>query len=418
MKPARRSLWAGRALALLGILLVALNVRTAVASLSPITAHVSVELPLDALALSLIGMVPPMAFALAGVFAPFVARRLGLEATLALAAAAMAAGTVLRAVAGDFLVLYAGSALALLGMGFGNILLPPAVKKYFPDRIGSVTAIYVSLVSVSAAVPPVLAVPVAEAAGWRVSLGQWALLALLGLLPWLVLWLRRWAADRRASRHVRETAVLEAEPVVLSRLWRSPTAWAITIACGLSSVTFYAMSAWLPELLISRGIAQLEAAALLALFAMVGVPMGILVPWLAARMNSSGLLVLVGTGFLVLGYLGLLLVPEPALAPVWVVALGAGTMLFPLALTLINLRTRSHQASAALSGFVQGIGYTLAALGPLVVGLLHEATGDWIAPLLLLLGVSLAALACAAVLARNRFVEDEGRIRAKSETQA
>src|SRR5690606_14098049 len=107
-------------------------------------------------------------------------------------------------------------------------------------------------------------------------------------------------------------------------------------------------------LLISRGIAQLEAAALLALFAMVGVPMGIVVPWLATRLNSSGLLVLVGTGFLVLGYLGLLLVPAPALAPFWVVALGAGTMLFPLALTLINLRTRSHQASTALSGFVQG----------------------------------------------------------------
>ena len=412
-----RSLWAGRGLALLGIFLVALNVRTAVVSASPLLAQVGVDVPLDSVALGVLGMLPPIAFALGGIFAPFVAHRLGLEASLVIACAAMAAGTVLRAMVSDFPLFAAGSLLALLGMGFGNILLPPAVKKYFPDRIGTVTAIYVALVSVSAAVPPVIAVPVAEVAGWRVSVGQWAALAVAALVPWAVLWLRRRLAERRARRHLEETAVVEAEPAVLGRLWRSPTAWAITIACGLSSLNFYSMAAWLPELLLGRGVDQLGSAAMLSLFALVGIPLGIIVPWLAGRMRNSGWLVVLGVGCFAVGYLGMILVPAGAWAPLWVTLLGSGTMLFPLALTLINLRTRTHQASTALSGFVQGIGYSVAAVGPILVGLLFEVTGGWTLPLILLLTVTLSALVCAAVLARNRYVEDEGHHRAKSRAQ-
>lgn len=408
MTTAPRSLWAGRGLALVGIMLVALNVRTAVVAVSPIVRLVGADIPLDSVGIGLIGMLPPVAFALSGVFAPFVAHRLGLETTLVVACAAMAAGTALRSVVSDFPLFFIGSVIALTGMGFGNILLPPAVKKYFPDRIGLVSAIYVTLVSVSAGVPPVVAVPVAEAAGWRVSVGSWAVLAVLALAPWAVLGLRARLARRRARLSL-DPAVEEAEPAVIGRLWRSPTAWAITLTCGLSSMNFYSMAAWLPELMISRGESQVTAATMLSLFAMVGIPLGFIVPWTMTRMRSSiGPLVVFGSLSVVASYLGLMFDQGTWLAWVWVFLAGVGTLLFPLSLTLINLRTRSHQASTALSGFVQGIGYTIAAAGPLLVGLLYELTGDWYVPLSIVIVAGALVLGCAAVLARGRFVEDEG----------
>lgn len=408
MTTATRSLWAGRGLALLAIVLVAINVRTAAVSVSPIAAQIGADIPLDAVTLGVIGMLPPLAFALSGVFAPFVAHRLGLEATLALASAVMAFGTLLRAVVSDFPLFFTGSLLALIGMGFGNILLPPAVKKYFPDRIGTVTAVYVTLVALSAAIPPVLAVPVEQAAGWRVSVGQWSLLALLALLPWVVLWLRRLVAERksRAARAELDEAVEEAEPTIVGRLWRSPTAWAIALVCGVSSFNFYSIAAWLPDLLVANGFTQASAAAQLSLFAVIGVPSALVVPWLATRMRNVGALVVVGAVSFMVGYLGLMI--APAGAWVWVVIVSIGTLLFPLALTLINLRTRTHEASTALSGFVQGVGYALAAIGPLAVAVVHETSGSWTPPLVLLIASASVVLLSAAVLARGRFVEDEG----------
>jgi CP family cyanate transporter-like MFS transporter len=405
---ASRSLWAGRGLALLGIVLVALNVRTAAVTVSPIAAQIGVDIPLDPVALGVIGMLPPVAFALSGVFAPFVARRLGLEATLALACAAMATGTVLRSVVSDFPLFFVGGLLALVGMGFGNILLPPAVKKYFPDRIGPVTAVYVTLVSVSAAVPPLFAVPVEQAAGWRVSIGQWAVLALLALVPWVVLWLRRLLAERRhrAALAALDDPVEEAEPAIVGRLWHSPTAWAIALVCGTSSLNFYSIVAWLPDLLIFYGVDQAGAASMLSLYALVGVPFALIVPTLAARMRNVGPLVFLGAACFAAGSVGLILAPQAYV--LWVVVAASGTLIFPLALTLINLRTRSHEASTALSGFVQGIGYGFAAIGPLAIGVARELSGGWTVPLLLLAGSGVLVLAAGTVLARGRFVEDEG----------
>ena len=178
-------LWAGRTLALVGILLVALNLRTAVTAISPIAAQISADIPLDNLGLSVIGTLPPIAFALAGIFGAPIATRLGLERFLIIAAVAMVVGHLLRALAGDFPLLFLGSVLAFTGMGVGNVLLPPLVKKYFPDRIGVVTAAYVTIMALGATSPAVLAAPVAHAAGWRVSVGVWALVAFLGLLPWI-----------------------------------------------------------------------------------------------------------------------------------------------------------------------------------------------------------------------------------------
>ena len=401
-------LWAGRSLALVGILLVALNLRTAVAAISPITGHIGEDIALSSVGLGVLGALPPIAFAVSGFVAPVIAKRIGLELAITLATVAMVAGDLARAFAGSFVQLMLGSVLALAGMGFGNILLPPAVKRYFPDRIGLVTTAYVTLLSISTAVPAVLAAPVADAAGWRVSLGVWSVLAFSSLVPWIFLLLNN-RKKRLAADPMGNDAVDEPEAALFRRMLRSRTAWAIALAMAVSSLNAYATFAWFPELLTDiAGVDRIGAGALLAIYGIMGLPTGLLVPVLAARMRNVGLLVQLGVLFFVSAYLGLLFIPTYA-TWLWVVLAGLGPILFPVCLVLINLRTRSHHTSIALSGFVQSIGYTVGATGPFIVGILHDVTTGWTVPLIFLLGTALVAAISGFMLVKPRFVEDELR---------
>ena len=396
---ATRPLWAGRTLALIGILLVALNVRTAVASLSPIVHRLSQDIPLDSLGLGLLGMLPPIAFALSGIAAPFVARRLGLEGGLVVACLAMIVGPVIRGVAPSYSVLVIGSAVALFGMGFGNVLLPPAVKRYFPDRIGVVTSAYVTLLAISTAMAAAFAEPVASLTTWRVSIALWAALAAIALVPWVLLGVR--------SRRVRAAATdVLPPPSRLRGLHRSPVAWSITVVFAMSAIATYAVFAWLPVLLVEHAqVSEVEAGALLALFSIIGLPSGLIVLVLAARMQKVGRLIQLGAVCFVVGFLGLWLLP--AAAVLWVVVAGAGGMMFPVCLVLINTRTRSEQGSIALSGFAQTFGYAGGALGPLGVAFLHDVTGGWTVPLIALVVISIIAIVPGTALSKPRYLEDD-----------
>jgi CP family cyanate transporter-like MFS transporter len=396
-----RALWAGRTLALLGILFVAGNLRTAVAALSPIVAQVTVDIPLSALSIGVLGMLPPVCFAVFGILTPVFTRRLGLETVLILALVTMLVGHAARGLSGSLTWLVIDSVITFAGLGVGNVLLPPLVKKYFPDRIGLVTSLYVTVVSLSTMLPPLVAVPVADAAGWRVSLGMWMMPALIALVPWITMLLRH------RTRGVPTPALDEAEPALLGGIWRSSLAWAIAVVFATSSLNAYAMFAWLPQLLIqTAGVTPGEAGTLLSLYAAVGLPCALVVPALTARMKHIGVLVYVGVLAFVVGDLGLLLAPA-TLTFVWVFLAGLGPLFFPLALVLINLRTRTHQGSVALSGFVQSVGYTLGAFGPLVVGLLHQLTGAWTWPLVFLIATALAVTLAGAVISRPHLLEDD-----------
>lgn len=398
-----RPLFAGRAMAIVGILLVAINLRTAVASISPIISLVSGDIPLDSVGIGLLGTLPPIVFAASGLLAPPVARRLGLETTFVLACLAIVVGEVLRAVSQNFPTLLAGSAVSLAGMGFANIMLPPAVKKYFPDRIGPVTAAYATLLAISVSVPPLIAAPVAAAAGWRVSIGAWAVLGVLAVVPWLAL---RATAARRTARDV-EQNIVAAPPELLGSMRHSRTAIALAVMFSVCALNTYAFFAWLPELVRDRaGSTPTEAGALLFLFGIVGLPLALIAPLLAARVRNVGTVIVTGVVMFVSGYLGLLLLPTVA-TWLWVLLAGLGAIMFPLGLALVGLRTRGPAGAVAVSGFAQAIGYLSAALGPLLCGVLHDATDGWTAPLLFLIAVSLVAIIPAILLAKPRFVEDE-----------
>lgn len=402
-----RALWAGRVIALLGIVLLALSLRSAVSAISPIIAEIDRDIELTSVGVGIIGALPPVFFALAGLVAPRIAHKLGLELSISLAIVLVVIGHLARGLAGSYGGLLLGSSIALAGMGVANVLLPPAVKRYFPDRIGTITAGYATLMSISTAIPALSSAPIADSYGWRVSLGIWSLTAAIALVPWLVLLARHRRARLDDAAGLTEPEIVEAPPALLNRMWRSRTAWAIAIAFAVSSINAYSMFAWLPRILVQTAdVSHVAAGSLLALYSFVAVPASIIAPILVVRLRHPGWIIQSGVGFFVVGYGGLLL--APAAAPwLWVALLGLGPILFPVCLVLINLRTQSQLASAALSGFVQGVGYTLGALGPLLVGILHDLSGGWTVPILFLLGVGLVGIVSGISLSKPRFVEQD-----------
>lgn len=406
-----RPLWQGRTLALVGIVLFAFSLRSAVASLSPLYDHIAVDFDVSAAVIGLIGTAPPVCYAVFGLLTPALERRFGLERLAVTAMAVVAIGLIVRSLAPGSAMLLAGTALIFAAVGVGNILLPPLVKRYFPDRIGLMTTVFSTTMAVATFLPPLVAVPVADASDWHVSLGLWAVFAVVAAVPWVGLSVRRAAHDRSvtaASRENGEEDDIEGpNPRAFGRMWRLPIAWALLVGFAVSSSIAYTAFAWMPTLLVDiAGVTPAVAGVLLSLFGFMGLPASLAVPLLVTRWNATRVLfgVSVGTGFA--GIAGLLFVPT--VAPwLWVSLLGLAPLLFPLILVLLGLRTRTHEGAVALSGFVQSGGYAIAALFPVGIGLLHEATGSWTGPLIVLAIVVAAAIPAGVVAAQPHTVEDD-----------
>lgn len=389
-------LWTGRLTVLLALILSALSLRLAVTSLTPLLGRIGADLGFGTTVTGVLGMVPTVMFAIAGWMTPRLVRRIGLQHAAVLAMVLATLGLASRAMGGTA-VLLVSSAVALAGMGIGNVVVPPLVKLYFPDRVGTMSSVYITALQLGTTLPPLAAVPVADAAGWRWSLAAWAGVSMLALFPWLRV-LRHTGAEPHA---IDEPVARPAE----SRVWRSPVALGLAMLFSMTSLNTYAMFTWLPQVLTEAGHTAAFGGAMVGLFSGVGLGSALLAPTLAARMRNPFPVVVGSVIAFAAGYLGLLLATDAA--PVlWVVLVGAGPTTFPLALTLINLRTRTHGGSAALSGFAQGVGYAVASTGPLLFGLLHDATGGWGAPFAFL-GITLVVLLIGGAIAcRPRFLED------------
>ncbi len=396
---APRPLWQGRVLALLGIVLFAFSLRSAVASLSPVLGYVRADFDVAAWVVGAIGTAPPVCYAVAGLFTPALERRLGLERLTAAALVVVTGGLLARGLVTDAAGLTAATAVIFAGVGVGNILLPPLVKKHFPDRVGLVTTLYSTTLALSTMLPPLFAVPVADAAGWRMSLAMWAGFAALAILPWIALLVR--------TRGDRAEDLERVDTRMLGRLWRLPLAWALMIVFFVSGALAYTAFAWLPAILVDvAGVSPATAGTLLSLFAMVGLPASLAVPVLVTRYRAVPALFVVAVVAGLAGVGGLLFAPTAAPA-LWVVLLGTTPLFFPLSLVLIGVRARTHEGALVLSGFVQSIGYALVSLVPLTVGIVHDLTGSWTGPLVLLAVVIVASIPAGFRVARSHTIEDE-----------
>ena len=401
--PRPRSLWRGRLLALVGVVLVAFSLRSAVAALSPIIAEVQRDFSVPTWIVGLIGTAPPVCFAVFGIVTPALERRFGLQRLAAASMVVVTAALVWRALADDAVTLLVATAVLFAAVGVGNVVLPPLIKAYFPDRIGTMTALYSALLAAAAFVPPLVAVPVADAAGWRFSLGMWSVFALLAVVPWVSLAVRA----RTSAALTTAVEIDEPAPGVLGRLPRLSLAWALAVTFGISAASVYACFAWLPVVLVDvAGVSHAEAGALLSLFGAMGLPWSILVPIVITRWRRVGVIYAVALVAGLAGVAGMVLAPAAATI-LWVVLLGTPQALFPAVLVLIQLRTRTHEGAVALSGFAQSVGYAIAALFPLMFAVVHELTGSW-QPVLVVFGaLFLATIPTGIIVSRPRTIEDE-----------
>lgn len=351
-------------LLLLGLVLVALNLRPALSSVAPLLGIVSDSLGLSAAQAGLLTTLPVLCLGVFAPLAPILARRFGTERVVFGILLTLGGGIVLRSCLGE-VGLFAGSILAGASIGVIGVLLPGIIKRDFAGHAGTMTGVYTMALCLGAALAAGATVPLSHYLGdsWAMGLGFWALPALLAAIFWLPQVGKRQGAHNVAYR--------------VQGLLRDPLAWQVTLYMGLQSSLSYIVFGWLPSILIGRGLTPTDAGLVMSGSVIVQLATALTAPWLATRGKDQRLAIVLVMGLTLAGLFGCLYAPMDSLWS-WAVVLGLGQGgTFSLALTLIVLRSRDSHVAANLSGMAQGVGYTLASLGPLAVGVVHEVTGGW-----------------------------------------
>jgi CP family cyanate transporter-like MFS transporter len=390
--PTRRA----TALLVLAIVLVSLNLRSALTVIGPLIRDLRADEGLSGAAIGLLAAAPLIAFGLISPLGPRLSARFGIERTLVACMLLLTASLALRPLP-SVVLLFAGTLAAGAAIAVANVLLPALVKRRFGARATFVTGIYSVALGLGAALAAGLAVPSERWLGdsWRAALAVWAVPALLAALIWLPL-----LGGRRGHG--------SAAAGIRVNLWRDRVAWSVTGYMALLAVQFYSQVAWLPEIYRHEGMSKGAAGALLSLSLFVGIPMGFVVGALAGRLRDQRPIVWAAGLLLLAGWTGVLVAPDAA-PELWAILLGLGFGTgFTLVLSLFVLRADDTSRAVALSGMAQSVGYALAAVGPIAVGALHDATGGWSVPLVVLIGVAVADLTVGLLAGSDRFVR--GRV--------
>jgi MFS transporter, CP family, cyanate transporter len=386
----RASLWL-----LLGLVLLSANLRPAAVSVGPVLSEVRDGLGMSTPAVGLLTSLPVLAFAAFGALAPAAARHAGVHRVTLVSLLAVVVGLFGRAFTHSEAVFLLLSMLALGGMAMANVLMPSLVKLHFPDRVGTVTAIYTTALAVGLTAALVFTVPISEAyGGWRVGLATWAVVALVAALPWIGL--------------IVHDQAMEASPRSIGFGDVARTRLGLAMACffGLQSMHAYAVFGWFALLWRENGYSAGQAGALVGGVAAMSIPLSLWAPAAVARRANPRRILLAIMLCYPVGYVGLMLAPHD-LAILWAVLVGVALVTFPIVLTLIGLRSRTPEGTAALSGFTQSMGYLLAAIGPFGVGTLHDLTGGWTAPLVLLTALAVPQIWLGLYVARPAYIEDQ-----------
>jgi len=357
----------GQLLLGLSLMLIAFNLRPLFASLSVMLPDLLQGTALTSVSAGYLTTLPVLCLGVFAPLAPLLGQRIGPERTLLLALLMLTLGTGLRGL-GDIYSLFLGTAIAGAAIAVGNVLLPSVVKRDFPTIPGLMTGLYTMALCGGAASAAALTLPMARYLGgsWTAGLAVWALPAGLVLLIWAPRALRGGVLRQQSRRRVQG-------------LWRDPLAWQVTFFMGLQSALAYCVFGWVAPILMERGLDGVQAGLVLSVSIMVQVLTCLLVPSFAARRKDQRLVNAALALTAAAGLLGLLLAPLSTIWG-WAVLQGIGQGgLFAMAMTVIVLRSPDFHVAAHLSGMSQGVGYILAAFGPLLVGVLHSATGSYAA---------------------------------------
>jgi CP family cyanate transporter-like MFS transporter len=399
---------------LAAVVLVALSLRAPLLAIAPVTGQVRSGLHIGSATAGLFTSIPVLLFALAAPPALVLLVRAGLDRVMLFALLGIALGTLVRS-AGALPVALVGTVLLGLAVGVGNVAAPVAIGRDFPARSGPVTGVYTASLNVGSMLASLLTAPLADVVGWRWALASWSAVALIAAAVWWIVAHRvrpRPVADQ-ATPDVKTDQATTVHPTTVDAshtdgaggsdgigiaMWRRPVALLLTAAFACQSFGYYGITAWLPSLLADeRGLSRAAAGVSSSVFQVLGIIGAISVPYLIHRgFSRRAVMIAVCTGWLVLP-IGL--IAAPAAWPLWCAFGGAAqgggiTIIFILVLAQVDGVGERQR----MSTLVQGLGYGLGATGPTVIGAVHQATGSWTAPLLVI-AVAMAGLTAAGVLA-------------------
>ncbi len=385
------------AVLMVAVFLAGLNMRPLLTSVSALLLDLQSALGLSAtLAGSLVAL-PTLFFGIFSMVTPLLLRFMDVRAVIVSSMLLLALGSALRATLGSA-GLFAGMFIASVGISFVAVLAPAVAKQAFPQRIGFVMGAYTTSFCLGASMGAGLTAPMAHWFGgdWRLGLAAWAAPALLGALWWL--------GTRSVALSDRPEAVGAAPSIPARALWRDPLAWQVTLFMGLQSGLGQSLVGWMPVMLIDRGLSAVPAGMALSGTLLAQLLPNLVVPWMAARARDQRALAGLIVAFYVVGTLGLLYAPVASLW-LWVVLCGLGMGgAFSMGLSFVVLRTRTSAHATALSSMSQGVGYTIAAAGPFLVGLLYDGSGGWHSTALLFGAIGLIVLWAALMAGRDRYV--------------
>ena len=373
-------------LTLLGVFLVALNLRAPFTSLAPVLEQIMESLSLSAAQAGFVTALPLISLAVFSSLAPKLAQNLGLEKALVISLFCVALGVAVRSM-GLVSPLYLGTVVMGAGIAFGNVLLPAVVKKFFPERISEVSSLYIFVMGVGSTLAASVMVPLSQQApeqlfGWQFALAFNLIFPLAALLFWLPKLTTKSRQQHQAEQHNKSVSI--------TSLLRLPVAWFVTLALGINSFTFYAFAGWLPKILNDVGYSELDAGYIYGFLQFSTMVPGLVLMPILAKLRNHTLLITLCASSVVFSLLGMIL--APGLAILWVGLFGlSNCATFIVALSFIGHKTTNTQQAAALSGMSQSFGYALAATGPSLIGFIHTSTGTWSLPLLI---IALFGVAC------------------------
>lgn len=368
-------------LLLLGIIMIATNLRAPITSVGPLVGTITNSLNLTGAQAGLITTLPLIAFAIISPIAPKLARKFGTETTILGALILIILGLSIRYLP-SISTLFLGTAILGCGIAIGNVLIPSIVKQEFQNQSGLVTGIYSVSMNLTGAIASGVSIPLIEKLGWtwNQAFSLWIILAALALLAWL--------SQLKNKKATPEVNVVDTN----NSIWHSSLAWSVSLFMGIQSFIFYVLVAWLPEMLISQGIPSSKSGGMLSLLQLTLLPTTFIIPIIAEKRPNQKSLVVISFTLFTLGISGLMF-SSLAVISLSIIAIGiAGGIAFSLSMMFFNLRTSTPKEAADLSGMAQSIGYILAAVGPFLFGLLHDLTNNWQSSLFLLIGMTIILL--------------------------
>jgi len=369
-------------LLLIGVILVSTNLRVPLTSAGALISFIRDDLGISNAIAGSITTLPLLAFAVLSPFAPKIANKIGMEWTIALSLILLIIGIGVRSISGISFI-FVGTLFIGLAIAIGNVLIPGIIKMNFPLRVGLMTGIYAIFMNVFGALGSGLSVPIATLGsfGWKGALSIWGILTVISFIVWIP-----------QLKKERGNQKVEIQREKKGSLWHSPLAWKITLFMGGQSLIFYTLITWLPDILYTNGYHSSAAGWMVFLMQFALIPSTFIIPVIAEKLDNQVTLAIVIAALFIIGFTGLL-IGSAVLIPLWAIMFGIGCgSAFSLAMMFFTLRTKDGNEAAELSGMAQSFGYLLAAIGPVLVGALHDITNGWMVPIMLLIFISVIVL--------------------------